>query len=98
VLRERPVDVIVLDVMMPDLDGLGVCAVLREDDALRGIPIILLTASSDTETRGAAMALGVSEFVSKPINTRDLLARIRAQLHQLRLTRDLDAILRGPNT
>ncbi len=97
VLHERRIDVVVLDVMMPDLDGLGVCAVLREDERTRGIPIILLTASSDTDTRAAAMALGVSEFVSKPVNTRDLLARIRAQLHQLRLARDIDAMLRDPS-
>lgn len=44
------------------------------------------------------MTLGVSEFVSKPVNTRDLLARIRAQLHQLRLTRQIDAMVRAPGT
>jgi DNA-binding response OmpR family regulator len=96
-LEEDLVDVIVLDVMMPDLDGLQVCGALRQNERTRGIPIILLTASADTETRLAAMALGVSEFVTKPLNSRDLLARIRAQLHQRRLADDLDLLLRKTN-
>ena len=96
-LEREPVDVIVLDVMMPDLDGLQVAAALRQSERTRGIPVILLTASSHTETRLAAMALGVSEFVTKPLNSRDLLARIRAQLHQRQLGTELDSLLRRPD-
>lgn len=95
-IERELVDVIVLDVMMPDLDGLQVCGALRRDERTRGIPIILLTASAHTETRLAAMALGVSEFVTKPMNSRDLVARVRAQLHQRRLADDLDELLRRP--
>lgn len=93
-LEQELVDVIVLDVMMPDLDGLQVCGALRRNARTRNIPVILLTASGHTETRIAAMAVGVSEFVTKPLNSRDLLARIRAQLHQRRLAADIDAVLR----
>jgi len=93
-LEQDLVDVIVLDVMMPDLDGLQVCSALRQNERTRTIPIILLTASAHTETRIAAMALGVSEFVTKPLNSRDLLARIRAQVHQRRLADNLDVLLR----
>jgi DNA-binding response OmpR family regulator len=96
-LEREPVDVIVLDVMMPDLDGLQVAAALRQSERTRGIPVILLTASCHTETRLAAMALGVSEFVTKPLNSRDLLARIRAQLHQRQLGNELDSLLRRPD-
>jgi len=92
-LEQSLVDVIVLDVMMPDLDGLQVCAALRQDERTRAIPVILLTASVHTETRLAAMAVGVTEFVTKPLNSRDLLARIRAQLHQLRLVSEIDRTL-----
>lgn len=92
-LDEETVDVIVLDVMMPDLDGLAVCSALRRNERTRAIPVILLTASVQTETRLAAMALGVTEFVTKPLNSRDLLARIRAQLHQRKLAGDLEAVL-----
>ncbi len=92
-LEQHLVDVIVLDVMMPDLDGLQVCAALRRDERTRAIPVILLTASAQTETRIAAMALGVTEFVTKPLNSRDLLARIRAQLHQRRLVGEIERTL-----
>jgi CheY-like chemotaxis protein len=59
-LDEELVDVVVLDVMMPDLDGLQVCSVLRLNERTRAIPVILLTASAHTETRLAAMDLGVT--------------------------------------
>ncbi len=96
-LDQELVDVIVLDVMMPDLDGLQVCGALRRSERTRNIPVILLTASAHTETRIAAMALGVSEFVTKPLNSRDLLVRIQAQLHQRQLASTLDRVLRGPS-
>jgi DNA-binding response OmpR family regulator len=97
VLEQEIVDVIVLDVMMPDLDGLQVAGALRQQERTQSIPIILLTASAHTETRVAAMALGVSEFVTKPLNSRDLLARIRAQLHQRRLASQIETILSRPD-
>jgi DNA-binding response OmpR family regulator len=97
VLEQEMVDVIVLDVMMPDLDGLQVAGALRQQERTQSIPIILLTASAHTETRVAAMALGVSEFVTKPLNSRDLLARIRAQLHQRRLASQIETILSRPD-
>ena len=95
-LERELVDVIVLDVVMPDLDGLQVCAALRSDERTRDIPIVILTASARPETRLRAMARGVSEFVTKPSNSRDLLARIRAQLHQRQLADHVDTRLRHP--
>jgi DNA-binding response OmpR family regulator len=93
----RPPAVVVLDVMMPDLDGLQVCAALRRSERTRSIPVILLTAASQMETRVAAMDLGVSEFLSKPLDTRNLLARIQAQWHQRQLSDSLDRMLRDPS-
>ena len=78
----HPVDVILLDVMMPDMDGFQVCEALRKNEATREIPIILLTAKDDMETRVVGMRLGVSEFLTKPINKIELFARLRAQMHQ----------------
>ena len=88
-LQEQPVDVILLDVMMPGMDGLQVCERLRQNEALRAIPVILLTAKDDMETRGQGMALGVSEYLTKPINKRELFTRIEAQLHALEIDRKL---------
>ena len=87
--RGKPVDVILLDVMMPEMDGLQVCEHLRRDDTLRQIPVILLTAKDDMETRARGMALGVSEYLTNPINKRELFTRIAAQLHSRELNRRL---------
>jgi DNA-binding response OmpR family regulator len=88
-LRAQSVDVILLDVMMPEMDGLQVCERLREDSELRQIPVILLTAKDDMETRSRGMALGVSEYLTKPVNKRELFLRIDAQLHSRELNRKL---------
>lgn len=88
-LAGQPVDVILLDIMMPEMDGLEVCERLRADDGLRQIPVILLTAKDDMETRARGMALGVSEYLTKPINKRELFTRIEAQLHSRALNRKL---------
>jgi DNA-binding response OmpR family regulator len=78
----HPIDVILLDVMMPDMDGFQVCEALKQSERTRGIPIILLTAKDDMETRVVGMRLGVSEFLTKPINKTELFGRLRAQMHQ----------------
>jgi DNA-binding response OmpR family regulator len=78
IVQHHTVDVIVLDVMMPGMNGLEVCESLRA--TATPPPVILLTAKDDMATRAAGMALGVSEFVVKPVNNRDLLARIKTQL------------------
>jgi DNA-binding response OmpR family regulator len=88
-LAGEPFDVIVLDVMMPHMDGLQVCERLRANDALRAIPVILLTAKDDMETRSRGMALGVSEYLTKPLNKHELFTRLRAQLHSRELDRRL---------
>ncbi|MGH7789715.1 MAG: response regulator [Candidatus Binatia bacterium] len=90
-LAKQPVDVIVLDVMMPGMDGLQVCERLRDNVAWRTIPVMLLTAKDDIETRSRGMLLGVSEYLTKPVNKLELFARLRAQLHSRELERRMDA-------
>jgi DNA-binding response OmpR family regulator len=81
IVESRTVDLIILDVMMPTMDGLEVCRELKK--ITPEVPIILLTARDDMTTRAAAMELGVSEFVAKPVNNQDLLNRVRMQLRNL---------------
>ena len=81
IVKGQQVDLIILDVMMPVMDGLQVCQELKK--IRPSVPIILLTARDDMMTRAAAMDLGVSEFVAKPVNNRDLLNRVRTQLRSL---------------
>ena len=88
IVRRRPADLILLDVMMPVMDGLQVCAELKQ--IAPWIPIILLTARDDMKTRAAAMDLGVSEFVAKPVNNQDLLNRVQMQLRNLEWNKTAD--------
>jgi DNA-binding response OmpR family regulator len=88
IVKSRPVSLIILDVMMPAMDGLEVCHELKKTTP--SIPIILLTARDDMATRAAAMDLGVSEFVAKPVNNRDLLDRVRMQLRNLEWDKTAD--------
>ena len=88
-LGQGPIDVIVLDVMMPGMDGLQVCEQLRANQDWRSIPVVLLTAKDDIETRSRGMSLGVSEYLTKPINKRELFTRIATQLHASEINRKL---------
>jgi DNA-binding response OmpR family regulator len=94
-MKQKAVDVIVLDVMMPGMDGLEVCAALKASPATCTIPIILLTAKDDKETRLAGMRLGVSEFLTKPVRGRDLLARVQTQIRVRHWLGDLERELEG---
>ena len=90
VLADHPVDVLVLDVMMPGMNGLEVCHELRQNSRLAELPVILLTGCDDFETRAAGMKLGVSEFLCKPFAHHELLTRIQNQLEVRRICRQLD--------
>jgi len=89
-LERNTYDVVLLDVMMPVMDGMAVCAHMRDHPQWRTIPVVLLTAKDDMETRTRGMALGVSEYLTKPINKLELFARLRAQVHTRELERRLD--------
>lgn len=88
---EDEIDVIVLDVMMPDMDGFQVCERLRSHETWRQIPVVLLTAKDDLETRSRGMTLGVSEYLTKPVNKHELFGRLRAQVHSRELDRRMGA-------
>jgi DNA-binding response OmpR family regulator len=89
IAAEEPIDVAVVDVMMPDMSGLEVCAALRASARTRDIAVILLTANDEPSTRIAAMQLEVAEFLTKPTVKAELLTRVRAQLEQRALQRNV---------
>lgn len=86
----NPPDVIVLDVMMPGLDGFAVCAALRDEDATREVPVIFLSARGDLGDRVTGLDHGAVDYLVKPFVPEDLLARVRAALR----TKSLQAELR----
>jgi diguanylate cyclase (GGDEF)-like protein len=77
--REAP-DLILLDIMMPDLDGFSVIRQLKEDEATRQIPVIFMTARDEIDSRVQGLDLGAHDYVTKPFNAVELIARIRAAL------------------
>jgi DNA-binding response OmpR family regulator len=89
------VDLVLLDVTMPDMDGFAVCEALRAGEAGRQLPIVLLTGRTDLDTRVEGMHHGVSEFLTKPVNRHELVARVRAQLRIVALTRQLESVERS---
>ena len=75
-----PPDLILLDVMMPDIDGYEVCRRLKADPGTRGIPVIFLTARSEPDDEQKGLALGAADYITKPISPPILLARVATQL------------------
>lgn len=79
-IRSNPPDLIIHDVMLPDITGLDVCALVKRDRRLRRIPFILLTARSQPQDRLTAAALGADAYMNKPFNADELLAEVRRLL------------------
>ena len=80
---ERP-DLIVLDLMLPEVDGLEVCKILRRDPSTASIPVIMLTARASEMDRVLGLELGADDYVTKPFSPRELVIRIRKQLSRAR--------------
>jgi DNA-binding response OmpR family regulator len=76
-------DMILLDLMLPELDGFAVCEILRRDRATTSIPIIMLTAMSSQLARVAGIAAGANDYVTKPFSPKHLLVRIETLLSHL---------------
>ena len=81
-VRAKQPDLVLLDLMLPGLDGLEVCRVLKRDPALQHVPIIMLTAKSQDADIVAGLELGADDYVTKPFSPRVLVARVRAVLRR----------------
>ena len=78
--REDPPDLVLLDVVMPEMDGHEVCARLKADEATRDIPVIFVTAHNDVSEETKGLELGAADFIAKPISPPVVRARVRTQL------------------
>lgn len=84
----RP-DVVLLDIMMPEMDGFEVCKALKEDKELRDIPIIMVTAKADSKDLKNALELGAVDYIKKPIDEVEVIARVQSVLRQKQASEDL---------
>lgn len=88
VAREHDPDLVLLDIMMPKMDGLEVVEVMRDDNQLKRIPIIFLTARGDEKTEVEGLNKGGDDYITKPISTTKLLSRIKAVLRRFEETEE----------
>ncbi|PTY06655.1 hybrid sensor histidine kinase/response regulator [Opitutaceae bacterium EW11] len=88
VAKEQP-DLILLDVMMPDMDGIDVCQRLQEKEETRSIPVIFITARSSKESKLEGLAVGAVDYITKPIDLDETLARVQTQLRFVAINREM---------
>ncbi len=89
-------DLIVLDVMMPKLDGFGVLKLLKEEDRTKNIPVIMLTALGQTEDRIRGLESGVDDYICKPFSPRELVLRVKSVMKRYMLENSNGDIEAGP--
>jgi DNA-binding response OmpR family regulator len=82
ILGEESVDLIILDVMLPKIDGFEVCRLLKQDHKLKNIPVIMLTARGEEVDRIVGLELGADDYVVKPFSPRELMLRVKAILRR----------------
>ncbi len=81
-IRQAPPDLVILDLMLPGMDGLAVCRALRADAATARVPVIMVTARGDESDRIVGLELGADDYLPKPFSPNELVARVRALLRR----------------
>lgn len=90
-VRDEAPDLVLMDVIMPTLDGFETCRRLKSDPATRLVPVVLITALQSSEDRVRGLEVGADDFVSRPVVTAELIARVRSLLRIKRFTDELDS-------
>ncbi len=92
--RRNVPDVVILDRMLPGLDGLEICRAMRTDTATAGVPIIMLTARAEESDRIVGLELGADDYVTKPFSPKELVARVNALLRRTKRQASDERVLR----
>ena len=87
-LRDRPIDLVIGDVAMPGMDGVALCRAIRDDEQLRHLPVILLTARPEDRAQRANLEAGADAYVSKPFDPAELAARVENLIEIRRIVQD----------
>ncbi|MDH4161985.1 MAG: response regulator [Nitrospirota bacterium] len=82
ILRTGNIDLIILDLMLPGLNGLEICQIIRQNPKMRDIPVIMLTARGEEEDRVRGLETGADDYLTKPFSPRELMARVKAVLRR----------------
>jgi sigma-B regulation protein RsbU (phosphoserine phosphatase) len=93
-VREAAPDLILLDVMMPGMDGYEVCRILKQDPETSAIPVVFVSALGEVTDRIKGLEVGAEDYLSKPFDNGEVMARVKAQLRLRHLTRDLEGLNR----
>ncbi|AGJ02139.1 Elongation factor P [Rickettsia prowazekii str. Breinl] len=99
ILKKEKIDTILLDVMMPEMDGFEVCKMIKTDPGTTHIPVVMITALSDIDDRVKGLEAGADEFLTKPINDTALfvrlksLSRMKSLIDELKLRNSTNALL-----
>lgn len=80
IIRLRPPDLILLDLMLPDIDGFGVCEILRRQASTAAIPVVILTAWATSDAQHLGLELGALDYLTKPFSPKELVERVRRLL------------------
>jgi len=90
IVNRENIDLILLDILMPDIDGYEMCQILKKDDKTKDIPVIFITAKLDEESIEKAYDVGGSDYITKPFKPKELLARVKRELKLQELIYDLE--------
>ncbi|MSP20249.1 MAG: phosphate regulon transcriptional regulatory protein PhoB [Alphaproteobacteria bacterium] len=95
-LEEAPPDLVVLDWMLPEVSGLEICRTMRRRPALRGVPVIMLTAKGEESDRVRGLDAGADDYMAKPFSPKELIARVRAVLRRTKAGASGEPLRAGP--
>jgi DNA-binding response OmpR family regulator len=91
-VRRGPYQLVILDIQLPGMDGLAVCAELRRDKAGASVPLVMLTARGDEADRVVGLEMGADDYVVKPFSPKELLARVRAVVRRSERRDETEAV------
>ena len=83
-LHQDTPDLVILDLMLPDADGVEVCRFLRREDRFATVPVIMLTARADEVDRVLGLEIGADDYITKPFSPKELVARVKAVMRRSR--------------
>lgn len=93
-IKKHKPDLIILDLMLPGIDGLEVCKFLKKDDQTSSIPIIMLTSKSTEADKVVGLELGADDYIVKPFSPRELIARVKTVLRRIENKQQLSKVIR----